>query len=126
MASEREAPAALRTGVVALTQLGSDLSCFKILQATTATFLQWRPSSVSHDATFGRHHRHTYFPRLDLTVDSDIPTEEREPLYSPNTFYPGQTGEVLNSRYQRAGKLGYGGYSTVWLCRDLVCVLRPV
>ncbi|KAI7554690.1 hypothetical protein KC331_g371 [Hortaea werneckii] len=28
-------------------------------------------------------------------------------------------GELLNSRYQIIGKLGYGGHSTAWLCRDL-------
>ena len=29
-------------------------------------------------------------------------------------------GEVFQSRYQVVGKLGYGGYSTAWLCRDLM------
>lgn len=30
-------------------------------------------------------------------------------------------GDVLNTKYQVAGKLGYGGFGTVWLssCRDL-------
>jgi len=48
--------------------------------------------------------------------------EEREPFYSPTIFYPARIGEVLNSRYQAAGKLDYVGYSTVWRCRDLMCV----
>lgn len=46
--------------------------------------------------------------------------EERGPWYTSTTFYPAKIGEVLQSRYQIVGKLGYGGYSTVWLCRDLV------
>jgi hypothetical protein len=28
-------------------------------------------------------------------------------------------GEVFQSRYQVVAKLGFGVYSTVWLCRDL-------
>ncbi|KAI9842414.1 MAG: hypothetical protein M1837_007159 [Sclerophora amabilis] len=46
--------------------------------------------------------------------------EERLAWYKPTQFYPVRTGEVFNSRYQVVGKLGYGAYSTVWLCRDLV------
>ncbi|KAJ2990091.1 hypothetical protein NUW54_g8582 [Trametes sanguinea] len=45
--------------------------------------------------------------------------EEMIPWYDPKDFYPVELGEVLHSRYQVIGKLGYGGYSTVWLCRDL-------
>lgn len=46
--------------------------------------------------------------------------------YSPERFYPVNIGEVFRSRYQVIGKLGYGGHSTVWLCRDLQYVLIPV
>ncbi|KAF2825552.1 hypothetical protein CC86DRAFT_294042, partial [Ophiobolus disseminans] len=34
-------------------------------------------------------------------------------------FYPVRTGEVLDSSFRVIGKLGYGAYSTVWLCRDI-------
>ncbi|PYH83740.1 kinase-like protein [Aspergillus uvarum CBS 121591] len=44
--------------------------------------------------------------------------EERLPFYKPQQFYPVHIGETLNTRYQVVGKLGYGSYSTVWLCRD--------
>ncbi|PYI20349.1 kinase domain protein [Aspergillus violaceofuscus CBS 115571] len=44
--------------------------------------------------------------------------EERLPFYKPQQFYPVHVGEILNTRYQVVGKLGYGSYSTVWLCRD--------
>ncbi|KAF2760067.1 putative CDK4/6 [Pseudovirgaria hyperparasitica] len=57
----------------------------------------------------------TGFPILDNGL---VVEEERESLYSPTTFYPAKISEVLNTRYQIVGKLGYGGYSTVWLCRD--------
>ncbi|KAJ8488921.1 hypothetical protein ONZ51_g3246 [Trametes cubensis] len=51
---------------------------------------------------------------------SELVEEERIPWYNPTDFYPVRIGEVFRSRYQVVGKLGYGGYSTVWLCRDLV------
>ena len=51
---------------------------------------------------------------------SETIEEERLSWYDPKNFYPVRIGDVLHSRYQVVGKLGYGGYSTVWLCRDLV------
>jgi len=45
--------------------------------------------------------------------------EETLKWYSPETFLPVRIGEVFNHKYQVVGKLGFGGYSTVWLCRDL-------
>ena len=51
---------------------------------------------------------------------SELVEEEKIPWYNPTDFYPVRIGEVFRSRYQVVGKLGYGGYSTVWLCRDLV------
>ncbi|EXJ82333.1 CMGC/SRPK protein kinase [Capronia epimyces CBS 606.96] len=45
--------------------------------------------------------------------------EERLPWYHPDQFYPMRIGETINSRYRVLGKLGYGAYSTVWLCRNM-------
>jgi hypothetical protein len=45
--------------------------------------------------------------------------EETLAWYSPDGFFPVRIGEVFHSKYQVLGKLGYGAYSTVWLCRDL-------
>ncbi|RBR18927.1 uncharacterized protein FIESC28_05849 [Fusarium coffeatum] len=54
------------------------------------------------------------------SIDRSIPIEEEDtPLYHPHRFYPITLGQVLNERYQVTTKLGYGGNSTVWLCRDL-------
>ncbi|KAI0654569.1 kinase-like domain-containing protein [Cubamyces menziesii] len=54
-------------------------------------------------------------------INSNIPIEEeRLPWYDSRDFYPVRVGQVFKSRYQVVGKLGYGGYSTVWLCRDLM------
>jgi serine/threonine-protein kinase SRPK3 len=48
--------------------------------------------------------------------------EENWDWYSPQMFYPAKIGEVLTSRYQILGKLGYGAHSTAWLGRDLLYV----
>ncbi|GKZ37239.1 hypothetical protein AbraIFM66950_008696 [Aspergillus brasiliensis] len=41
-------------------------------------------------------------------------------LYCPGGYHPLQVGDELNEgRYRLVHKLGYGGYSTIWLARDL-------
>ncbi|RFN44531.1 cmgc/srpk protein kinase [Fusarium flagelliforme] len=54
-------------------------------------------------------------PKIDRSI---LTEEETTPLYHPDRFYPITLGQVLDERYQVATKLGYGGNSTVWLCRD--------
>ena len=49
--------------------------------------------------------------------------EETLPFYSQSNYYPVKIGDVYQSRYKVVGKLGYGAYSTVWLCRDLWSLL---
>jgi serine/threonine-protein kinase SRPK3 len=39
--------------------------------------------------------------------------------YKPGGFHPVHLGDVLNDRYIVEHKLGYGGFSVVWLARDL-------
>lgn len=50
--------------------------------------------------------------------------EERLPWYNPDQFYPVRIGEILDSSYKVLGKLGYGAYSTVWLCRNIRYIFR--
>lgn len=38
--------------------------------------------------------------------------------YQPGGYHPILIGDVLQSRYRVVHKLGYGTYSTTWLCRD--------
>ncbi|KAJ5609440.1 hypothetical protein N7528_010007, partial [Penicillium herquei] len=45
--------------------------------------------------------------------------EETIPGYVAARYYPTQIGEILKSRYQVVGKLGFGTSSTVWLARDM-------
>ncbi|XP_070696278.1 SRSF protein kinase 3 [Pempheris klunzingeri] len=46
--------------------------------------------------------------------DSEDPRE-----YCYGGYHPVQIGETLNRRYQVVSKLGWGYFSTVWLCLDL-------
>ena len=40
-------------------------------------------------------------------------------LYRPGGYHPVELGDKFYNRYVVEHKLGYGGYSTVWLARDL-------
>ncbi|RDH27928.1 kinase-like domain-containing protein [Aspergillus welwitschiae] len=64
-----------------------------------------------------RNYSQSSLPLLDPTEKLE---EETLPWYSPERSYPVRIGEVFQSRYKVVGKLGYGGYSTIWLCRDLL------
>lgn len=52
--------------------------------------------------------------------DEDEIESEAEPRdrYSKNLYYPIRIGEVLAERYRIEHKLGWGGFSTVWLAHD--------
>jgi serine/threonine protein kinase len=49
-----------------------------------------------------------------------VPIDEVEDLenYQAAGYYPILVGDVLQARYRVVHKLGYGAYSTTWLCRD--------
>lgn len=61
------------------------------------------------------------FPPNDFeTVPaSEVLEEEWFEKFKKRQYYPANIGEVLDSRYQIVGKLGFGSTSTVWLARDL-------
>ena len=61
------------------------------------------------------------FPPNDFeTVPaSEVLEEEWFEKFKKRQYYPANIGEVLDSRYQILGKLGFGSTSTVWLARDL-------
>lgn len=42
-------------------------------------------------------------------------------LFLLGGYHPVQQGEVFNKRYKVLSKLGWGYFSTVWLCIDLRC-----
>ncbi|KAI7775302.1 kinase-like protein [Diaporthe eres] len=43
---------------------------------------------------------------------------ERLELYEPGGYHPVVVNDLLHNRYRRVDKLGFGGYSTIWLARD--------
>ncbi len=53
-------------------------------------------------------------------VDSELVEEETIRCYNPSQYYPVTIGQDFHERYVTAVKLGCGGYSTVWLCKDKV------
>ncbi|PKY09121.1 kinase domain protein [Aspergillus campestris IBT 28561] len=54
------------------------------------------------------------------TLPLGIPLEEETlPYYKPEHYYTVNIRDVYEARYQVSGKIGYGAYSTSWLCRDL-------
>lgn len=46
---------------------------------------------------------------------------DAEPIerYRTGGYLPVHLGDIFNDRYKVMHKLGWGGYSTVWLARDL-------
>lgn len=43
---------------------------------------------------------------------------ERLELYEPGGYHPVMINDLLHNRYRIVDKLGFGGYSTIWLVRD--------
>ncbi|KZT02281.1 protein kinase [Laetiporus sulphureus 93-53] len=82
--------------------------------------MMWR-GRVTRNARPRRPSPPRLFPTSGFEVidNSCLVEEETWEWYRPDEFYPVRIGEVLKSKYQVVGKLGYGGYATVWLCRDL-------
>ncbi|PYH94653.1 protein kinase [Aspergillus ellipticus CBS 707.79] len=55
-----------------------------------------------------------YHPPIETHLE-----EETLPHYSPGHYCPVELGDTYQERYQIKAKIGYGAYSTSWLCRDL-------
>jgi serine/threonine protein kinase len=50
----------------------------------------------------------------NTTIDQEDPEQ-----YKKGGYHPVQAGDLFESRYQVLKKLGWGEFSTVWLCRDM-------
>lgn len=56
-------------------------------------------------------------PQNSLFGGSD--EDEEENNYEPGGYHPVEINEVFDDRYVVLRKLGFGHFSTVWLCRDM-------
>lgn len=56
---------------------------------------------------------------FEVIKPSQILEEERFKEFKKGNYYPVNIGDVLVSKYQILGKLGFGTTSTVWLAREL-------
>lgn len=45
--------------------------------------------------------------------------EQEENNYEPGGYHPVEINDVFDDRYVVLRKLGFGHFSTVWLCRDM-------
>ena len=61
---------------------------------------------------------HRTYTSTAITQCQSVQEENTLPHYERKRYYPLQIGQRLKDRYQVIAKLGYGGYSTVWLARD--------
>jgi serine/threonine protein kinase len=55
----------------------------------------------------------------DNEVDIEDEAEPLERYFSNTPYFPAHIGQVLNQRYRIEHKLGYGGFSTVWMAYDI-------
>lgn len=64
-----------------------------------------------------------YFAITEKEVDDveelSEPWEKYDINRTPHVFYPVRVGEVLNERYLIEHKIGFDGFSTVWMAYDL-------
>lgn len=52
-------------------------------------------------------------------MTGEAPEEQEDPKdYTPGGYHPVQLGEVFKGRYYAIRKVGWGHFSTVWLCWD--------
>lgn len=58
-----------------------------------------------------------YFVESEDEDEVEAEAEPRE-RYEQGLYYPVQIGDILDSKYRIEHKLGWGGYSTVWLAHD--------
>lgn len=101
-------------------------------QSVTYQLYQTLPLSLYHPCSRGRSVVGRTFGSTmafkDASASADsaslpfeyVPVEEVERLekYQPGGYHPIIIGDVLQSRYRVAHKLGYGTFSTTWLCQD--------
>ncbi|GMS87040.1 hypothetical protein PENTCL1PPCAC_9215 [Pristionchus entomophagus] len=56
----------------------------------------------------------------DEKEEEDDEEQENAAEYKQGGYHPVSIGDVYNERYRVVRKLGYGRFSTVWLCKDAI------
>lgn len=78
-----------------------------------AGLMKWARNAIKRTPSLPRQYPNVKFPLIN-------PSERvEEENFGFKRYYPARIGEVLSSRYQVVGKLGFGSSSTVWLAQDL-------
>jgi serine/threonine-protein kinase SRPK3 len=80
-------------------------------------------SALRHVTNLG--HSRSQFSTMSLRSSPEPSIEyrwiegvERLEMYEPGGYHPVMIDDLLHNRYRIVDKLGYGGYSTIWLARD--------
>ena len=75
-------------------------------------------SSTSSDSESEESDRDRGSGAEDYSSESEEEQEDREE-YCEGGYHPARIGDIFNGRYKVLRKLGWGYFSTVWLCWDL-------
>lgn len=79
-----------------------------------AGLMKWAKSAVKRAPSPPRqYYQNVKFPLINSSENIE------EENFGIERYYPARVGDILSSRYQVVGKLGFGNSSTVWLARDL-------
>lgn len=85
---------------------------FHIQKSMSMSTLTSRNTAGSNESSTDRRPGMSQYRLIEDVEDLD--------RYHPGGYHPLQVGDALdNARYRVIDKLGYGGYSTIWLAQDL-------
>lgn len=94
--------------------------------ASTNTMEQWISMAKKFDKKFGDNNKEFQYPPRSSSNESDeselnSENDEQEPKedYCKGGYHPVNIGDLFQGRYHVVRKLGWGHFSTVWLCWDL-------
>ncbi|RAL12333.1 kinase domain protein [Aspergillus homomorphus CBS 101889] len=99
--------------------LGSPPSLYRLL-TTSLRYRPWKPARSLITLSLISSYSSTTTPQsapcnFEYNWIDGAETLER---YTPGGYHPIMVGDLLHNRYKIVDKLGFGGYSTVWLAHD--------
>ena len=98
----------------------SQFEMFRFLVNCIRSILRWifgirgEPVRQNHVVDVELFHQKPF----ETVRDSVLLDEERNPHFRERIYCPVDIGEILGTRYQVLGKLGWGSSATVWFGRD--------